>query len=217
VLVAAQFVARGGAVALNGAAAFSGAAVLDGAAVLSGAAVLNGAAAFDGGVGADPRPVPDAAAGTGPIGLAAARALADRVRADGGTVVASGGCFDLLHTGHSRTLTAARALGDCLVVLLNSDDSVRRLKGDSRPVVPAAERAELLLALDCVDAVVVFAEDDPCAVLDQLRPDLWVKGGDYDPAALPETELVRSWGGEVAAVPYRPGRSTTRLLEALTG
>ena len=148
-----------------------------------------------------------------PADLAAARALVDRVRADGGTVVASGGCFDLLHTGHSRTLAAARALGDCLVVLLNSDASVRRLKGPDRPIVTAPERAELLLALGCVDAVVIFEEDDPCAVLDRLRPDLWVKGGDYDPAALPETALVRSWGGEVAAVPYRPDRSTTRLLE----
>jgi D-beta-D-heptose 7-phosphate kinase / D-beta-D-heptose 1-phosphate adenosyltransferase len=122
-----------------------------------------------------------------------------------------------LHTGHSRTLAAARALGDCLVVLLNSDASVRRLKGAERPIVPAAERAELLLALGCVDAVVVFDEDDPCAVLAELRPHLWVKGGDYDPAALPETELVRSWGGEVIAVPYRPGRSTTRLLQVAAG
>ena len=135
------------------------------------------------------------------------------MRSDAGTVVASGGCFDLLHTGHSRTLAAARALGDCLVVLLNSDASVRRLKGRDRPIVAAPERAELLLALGCVDAVVIFDEDDPCAVLDQLRPDLWVKGGDYDPGALPETALVRSWGGEVVAVPYRPDRSTTRLLE----
>ncbi|MDT7615993.1 MAG: D-beta-D-heptose 7-phosphate kinase / D-beta-D-heptose 1-phosphate adenosyltransferase [Pseudonocardiales bacterium] len=160
----------------------------------------------------DPGPAVPAA-----VGMAAARALAARVAARGGTVVASGGCFDLLHTGHSRTLAAARALGDCLVVLLNSDESVRRLKGETRPIVPAAERAELLLALECVDAVVVFCEDDPCATLAQLRPDLWVKGGDHDPAELPETALVRSWGGEVTAVPYRPGRSTTRLVEVASG
>ena len=147
----------------------------------------------------------------------AAVVLAEATRARGGRVVATGGCFDLLHTGHSRTLAAARALGDCLVVLLNSDASVRRLKGPSRPLVPAAERAELLLALGCVDAVVVFDEDDPCAALDRLRPDLWVKGGDYDPAELPETPLLRSWGGEVTTVAYRPGRSTTRLVERAAG
>lgn len=158
-----------------------------------------------------------AAGPSGPWCLEEARMLATRVSARGGTVVASGGCFDLLHTGHSRTLAAARALGDCLIVAINSDASVRRLKGPTRPIVPATERAELLMALGCVDAVVVFAEDDPCAVLDVLRPDLWVKGGDYDPAALPETALLRSWGGEVTTVPYRAGRSTTRLLRVAAG
>jgi rfaE bifunctional protein nucleotidyltransferase chain/domain/rfaE bifunctional protein kinase chain/domain len=204
VLTAAAFVARGGAAAYDGAAADRAAA--DGAGEPSTAG--HGAA----GAAPDAAPVREAARPE-PADLVAARALVDRVRAAGGTVVASGGCFDLLHTGHSRTLAAARALGDCLVVLLNSDASVRRLKGPDRPIVAAPERAELLLALGCVDAVVIFEEDDPCAVLDRLRPDLWVKGGDYDPAALPETALVRSWGGEVAAVPYRPDRSTTRLLE----
>ncbi|MHA6792131.1 PfkB family carbohydrate kinase [Pseudonocardia bannensis] len=165
----------------------------------------------------DDRPAPGAAARPAVLGLDTARELADRVRAAGGTVVASGGCFDLLHTGHSRTLAAARALGDCLLVLLNSDASVRRLKGPGRPVVPAPDRAELLAALECVDGVVVFDEDDPRAALDVLRPDLWVKGGDYDPADLLETPLVRSWGGEVVAVPYRPGRSTTRLVAAAAG
>ena len=129
--------------------------------------------------------------------------------------MASGGCFDLLHTGHSRTLAAARSLGDCLIVLLNSDDSVRGLKGPSRPIVPAEERAEMLMALGCVDAVVVFDDDNPCPTLERLRPHLWVKGGDYDPADLPETALMRSWGGEVTTVAYRQGRSTTRMVAAL--
>ncbi len=165
----------------------------------------------------DGRPVPGADRRPSVTGLGAACELADRVRATGGTVVASGGCFDLLHTGHSRTLAAARALGDCLLVLINSDASVRRLKGPGRPVVPAADRAELLAALECVDGVVVFGEDDPRAALGVLRPDLWVKGGDYDPADLPETPLVRSWGGKVVAVPYRPGRSTTRRVAMASG
>ena len=143
---------------------------------------------------------------------AAARALVDRVRAAGGTVVASGGCFDLLHAGHSRALAAARALGDCLVVLLNSDASVRRLKGPQRPVTPAAERAELLAALGCVDAVVVFEEDDPCTVLGGLRPDLWVKGGDYSGLDLAEADVVRRHGGQAVVLPYLDGHSTTALV-----
>jgi rfaE bifunctional protein nucleotidyltransferase chain/domain/rfaE bifunctional protein kinase chain/domain len=140
-------------------------------------------------------------------------ALLAAVRARGGTVVATGGCFDLLHAGHVATLEAARALGDCLVVCLNSDDSVRRLKGDGRPLQPAQDRARVLAALDAVDAVVVFDEDTPVDVLRRLRPDLWVKGGDYAAAELPETELLRSWGGEVVTVPYLPGRSTSGLVE----
>ena len=137
------------------------------------------------------------------------------VRARGGTVVATGGCFDLVHAGHAQTLAAARALGDCLVVCLNSDDSVRRLKGPRRPIMGEADRAALLRALACVDAVVVFDEDDPRQVLARLRPDIWVKGGDYAPDDLPEADLVRSWGGRIVTTPLLPGRSTTRLAGAL--
>ena len=126
-----------------------------------------------------------------------------RVRGQGGTVVAAGGSFDRLHTGHTATLAAARALGDCLLVLVNSDESVRRRTGTDGPAVPLTQRLDALAALDEVAGVAVFDADDPCAVLDALRPDLWVKGGDHDPADLPETRLVRSWGGEVIAVPYR--------------
>jgi rfaE bifunctional protein nucleotidyltransferase chain/domain/rfaE bifunctional protein kinase chain/domain len=148
--------------------------------------------------------------------LAAARELIASVRARGGTVVATGGCFDLLHAGHIRTLAAARALGDCLVVCMNSDDSVRALKGPGRPLNGEADRAEVLRALGCVDHVVVFAEHDPGRVLAELRPDVWVKGGDYTPETLPETELVRGWGGEVVVVSYHDGRSTTRLARMLS-
>jgi rfaE bifunctional protein nucleotidyltransferase chain/domain len=136
----------------------------------------------------------------------------ERVRARGGVIVATGGCFDLLHAGHVRTLRAARALGDCLVVCLNSDASVRRLKGPERPVNRQHDRAEVLRALGCVDDVVVFDEDTPERVLAGLRPDVWVKGGDYSADSLPEAELVRGWGGRTVVVPYHRGRSTTEML-----
>ncbi|CCH32322.1 D-glycero-beta-D-manno-heptose 1-phosphate adenylyltransferase [Actinosynnema sp. NPDC047251] len=148
----------------------------------------------------------------GVSGLHRAESTVDSVRARGGVVVATGGCFDLLHAGHVRTLAAARALGDCLVVCLNSDASVRRLKGPERPVTGQDDRAELLRALDCVDDVLVFDEDTPERVLAELRPDVWVKGGDYSAESLPEAELVRGWGGRTVVVPYHRGRSTTGIL-----
>ncbi|WP_335617997.1 D-glycero-beta-D-manno-heptose 1-phosphate adenylyltransferase [Lentzea guizhouensis] len=136
----------------------------------------------------------------------------DAVRKRGGVVVATGGCFDVLHPGHVRMLAAARALGDCLVVCLNSDQSVRRLKGEHRPVNGQAERIEVLKALASVDDVVVFSEDTPEQVLGRLRPDIWVKGGDYTAELLPETAVVRRWGGRTVVVPYHRGHSTTEIL-----
>jgi D-beta-D-heptose 7-phosphate kinase/D-beta-D-heptose 1-phosphate adenosyltransferase len=136
--------------------------------------------------------------------------LVGEVHSRGGTVVATGGCFDLLHTGHLATLKAARALGDCLIVCLNSDDSVRELKGEGRPLTRQDDRSRLLAALDCVDAVVIFDEPTPEAVLTWLRPDIWVKGGDYD--TLPETEVLERWGGQTVIVPYLDGRSTTKTI-----
>jgi rfaE bifunctional protein nucleotidyltransferase chain/domain len=141
-------------------------------------------------------------------------ALAGQVRAGGGTVVATGGCFDVLHAGHVSLLQAARSLGDCLIVCLNSDESVRRLKGDGRPLNPVADRAAVLSALHCVDAVRVFGEDTPREALQRLRPDLWVKGGDYEGQVLPEAALLGAWGGQAVTVPYLAGRSTTRLQAA---
>lgn len=138
-----------------------------------------------------------------------------RVRDAGGTVVMTGGCFDLLHAGHVRTLQAARRLGDCLVVCLNSDASVRRLKGSDRPLVPQDDRAAVLRALACVDAVVIFDEATPEAVLARFQPDLFAKGGDYALEHLREAEVQARWGGEVAILPYFEGRSTTRLIEEL--
>ena len=139
----------------------------------------------------------------------------ETVRASGGRVVATGGCFDLLHAGHVDMLEAARALGDLLVVCLNSDDSVRRLKGAGRPLQPQQDRARILGALRCVDAVVVFDEDTPETVLARVRPDLWVKGGDYGGADLPEAQVVTEAGGQVLTLPYLAGRSTSDLVDTV--
>jgi len=141
--------------------------------------------------------------------------LVASVRARGGTVVAAGGCFDLLHAGHVATLSAARRLGDCLIVCMNSDGSARRLKGPGRPVVRAADRRAVLASLECVDAVVIFDEDDPVAVLRRIRPDIWVKGGDYAGRRLPEAGVLAEWGGETVVVPRLEGRSTTSLVRAV--
>lgn len=142
--------------------------------------------------------------------------LAERARARGGTVVAAGGCFDILHAGHVRLLADARALGDCLVVCLNSDESVRRLKGPDRPLVPASDRAAVLRGLQSVDAVVVFEEDTPFVVLDRLRPDVFAKGADYAVSDLPEAALLAGWGGQAVVLPFLGGRSTSRLLQGMS-
>ncbi|MFI9788631.1 D-glycero-beta-D-manno-heptose 1-phosphate adenylyltransferase [Kitasatospora sp. NPDC051984] len=136
-----------------------------------------------------------------------------RVRARGGKIVGAGGCFDLLHAGHLSLLEQARLLGDALIVCINSDASVRRLKGDDRPVIGERERAALLTALDCVDGVIVFGENTPARVLTELRPDIWVKGGDYAGRRIAEADLVESWGGEVVTVPFLDGHSTTTLIQ----
>jgi D-beta-D-heptose 7-phosphate kinase / D-beta-D-heptose 1-phosphate adenosyltransferase len=148
-------------------------------------------------------------------GIEQALAVTTWTRARAGTVVATGGCFDLVHAGHISTLRAARALGDCLIVCLNSDESIRRLKGPDRPLVGEDDRAAVLEALDCVDAVAIFGEDTPVKLLEKLRPDVFAKGGDYVAADLPEAAALRRWGGEVAILPYLPERSTTRLIEAV--
>ncbi|HEY4428578.1 MAG TPA: D-glycero-beta-D-manno-heptose 1-phosphate adenylyltransferase [Solirubrobacteraceae bacterium] len=146
-----------------------------------------------------------------------ALSLASAVHSHGGTLVATGGCFDLLHAGHISTLQSARALGDALVVCLNSDASVSRLKGPGRPLVGEDDRARVLAALACVDAVALFDQDTPAELLSALRPDVWVKGGDYEAAELPEREVVERWGGRVATLPYLEGHSTSRLLKEVVG
>jgi rfaE bifunctional protein nucleotidyltransferase chain/domain len=144
--------------------------------------------------------------------------LRQRYRSEGKTVVWTNGCFDLLHVGHVRNLQAARALGDVLVVGLNSDRSVRQLKGPERPIVPAAERAEILAALECVDHVVIFEESTPEASLARLKPDIHCKGADYAPPhgkPIPEATVVAAYGGRIEFLPLVPALSTTDLVRRI--
>lgn len=132
-----------------------------------------------------------------------------------GRVVFSNGVFDLLHSGHVDILCAARRRGDALIVGINSDASVRRLKGPQRPVRTAVERAYVLAALACVDAVTVFDEDTPRELILVLHPDVLVKGGDYSVDSMVGAREVLSWGGEAVVVPLTEGQSTTRLIDKL--
>ena len=127
-------------------------------------------------------------------------------------VVFTNGVFDLLHPGHLRYLTEARALGDALIVGLNGDSSVRRNKGLQRPITPEAERAEVLAALECVDAVVFFDEDTPAAIVSALQPDILVKGSDWPADQIVGRDTVEARGGRVVLIPVEPGYSTTAIL-----
>lgn len=135
------------------------------------------------------------------------------LRAAGERVVLTNGCFDVLHVGHVRCLTQARSLGDRLIVGLNSDDSVRHLKGPDRPLNGEADRACVLVALSCVDYVTVFDEPTPRRLIELVRPDVYVKGGDYADRGIPEEPLVTALGGRVEILDLVPGRSTTALLD----
>ena len=131
----------------------------------------------------------------------------------GRRLVFTNGVFDILHAGHVRLLNEAKGRGDLLIVGVNTDESVRRLgKGPGRPVNPLEDRIEILENLRAVDGVVAFEEDTPEQLIEALRPEIHVKGGDYDPEKMPETTLVRSYGGEVVILPFLAGRSTTGIL-----
>jgi D-beta-D-heptose 7-phosphate kinase/D-beta-D-heptose 1-phosphate adenosyltransferase len=142
----------------------------------------------------------------------ALRRIRDGLRRQGKTVVFSNGCFDLLHVGHVRLFRRARRLGDVLIVGLNADASVRRLKGPSRPVLPLRERQEVLAALADVDYVTSFAEDTPRRIIKALLPDVLVKGGDWGPDRVIGREEVEAAGGRVVLVPYLEGRSSTSII-----
>jgi rfaE bifunctional protein nucleotidyltransferase chain/domain len=151
------------------------------------------------------------------ITLDEARRLRDRARAEGRKVALANGAFDLLHVGHVRYLQAARELADLLFVAVNSDASVRGLKGPGRPLMPAAERAEILSALSCVDGVVIFDEPDVVRVIEALAPDLHVKGTDYRPETVPERAAVERLGGRVVIAGDPKDHSTSELVRRLRG
>jgi len=144
-----------------------------------------------------------------------AAAFAVRSRDAGKTIAFTNGVFDLLHPGHLRYLQQARELGDLLVVALNSDRSVRANKGESRPITPELERIEILEALTCVDAVVVFDEDTPHAVISALQPDVLVKGADWAEDAIVGRDIVEARGGRVVRVPVERGYSTTQIIQRI--
>jgi rfaE bifunctional protein nucleotidyltransferase chain/domain len=134
-----------------------------------------------------------------------------------GRVVFTNGVFDLLHPGHVDVLFGARRAGECLIVAINSDASVRRLKGPERPVRSEVERAYVLGAFEAVDCVVLFEQDTPLEIIRQLRPDVLVKGGDYTAETIVGAADVRAWGGEVLVIPLTPGQSTTNIIHKLRG
>ena len=138
--------------------------------------------------------------------------FAAALREGGARVVFTNGCFDILHAGHVRYLTAARTLGDILILGLNSDASVRRLKGETRPVNSEADRAEVVGALKSVDYVVIFGEDTAEDLIAKVQPAVYAKGGDYTLETLPEARIVESYGGEVAFIPLVEGKSTTNII-----
>ena len=142
-------------------------------------------------------------------------AFANALRAAGQRIVFTNGCFDILHAGHVRYLAAARAHGDVLILGLNSDASVRRLKGAARPVNEERDRAEVVGALQSVDAVVIFGEDTAETLIAKVRPDVYVKGGDYTRATLPEARIVEGYGGMVAFIPLVAGKSTTDTIRRM--
>jgi D-beta-D-heptose 7-phosphate kinase/D-beta-D-heptose 1-phosphate adenosyltransferase len=147
-----------------------------------------------------------------PISSAEAGDLAARTRAAGGKAVFTNGVFDILHPGHVRYLREARALGSVLIVGVNSDRSVRAIKGRERPVNPQAERAEVLLALECVDAVVIFDEETPHAIITAIQPDILVKGADWGADNIVGRDVVDARGGRVVRIELAPGYSTSELI-----
>jgi D-beta-D-heptose 7-phosphate kinase/D-beta-D-heptose 1-phosphate adenosyltransferase len=138
-----------------------------------------------------------------------------RLQKEGKRVVFSNGCFDILHVGHIRYLAQARKMGDLLVVGLNTDRSVRAIKGDRRPIVPEKERAEVLAALEIVDYVVLFDEPDPLRLISALKPDILVKGADWPKDEIVGREVVEKAGGKVARIPLVPGSSSTNIIEKI--
>jgi len=141
--------------------------------------------------------------------------IIQQAQSEGKKVVTTNGCFDVLHVGHLRYLQSAKGLGDILIIAINSDDSVRAIKGEKRPLVPEDERAEMLAGLECVDYVMIFSELNPISFLTELRPNIHVKGGDYTTDRVIERETVELIGAELHLLPGAEGKSTTNLIEII--
>lgn len=143
------------------------------------------------------------------------KTIASIAKKQGKKVVTTNGCFDILHLGHIRYLKEAKRLGDILIVAINSDDSVRAIKGDKRPLVTQDERAEILSALECVDYVLIFNELNPIRFLTEIRPDIHVKGGDYTPDRVIERQTLEDIGAKLYLIPGADGKSTSNLIELI--
>jgi D-beta-D-heptose 7-phosphate kinase/D-beta-D-heptose 1-phosphate adenosyltransferase len=139
----------------------------------------------------------------------------DQLKRTGKKIVFTNGCFDILHTGHTRYLREARKLGDVLVLGLNSDASIRSIKGEKRPIVPEAERADVMASLESVDYLTIFNEPTPLELIELLKPDVLVKGGDWAEKDIVGGDAVRKWGGTVAVIPEIKGASTTNIIEKI--
>lgn len=143
------------------------------------------------------------------------RALIDKLHSEGKTVVATNGCFDILHVGHVRYLEKTKSFADVLIVLLNSDKSVKSIKGPTRPINNENDRAEILSALKCVNYVVLFDEDSPRNLLDEMKPDVYTKGADYTMETLPEADIMRKNGTRVEFIDFVDGKSTTNIINKM--
>lgn len=143
------------------------------------------------------------------------RALVKEIQGRGQTVVTTNGCFDVLHVGHVRYLTQTKSYADYSIVLLNSDKSVKSIKGEGRPINNENDRAEVLCALSCVDYVVLFDEDSPGELLGEIKPDVHTKGADYSVETLPEAEIIMKNGGRIEFITFVEGKSTTNTIEAM--
>ena len=142
-------------------------------------------------------------------------AKTEQSKKEGKRIVATGGCFDILHAGHVEYLEWAKKQGDILVVFLNSDESVKRLKGPERPIVNEENRATVLAGLEAVDHVCIFSDDDPCNVIRSIKPDIWVKGADYKDKLIPELTVLDSYGGRIEYADFKAGCSSTGIIDKI--
>lgn len=143
------------------------------------------------------------------------RKIVEGIQKSGRTVVTTNGCFDILHVGHVRYLTQTKSYADFSIVLLNSDKSVKSIKGEGRPINNENDRAEILCALSCVDYVVLFDEDSPAALLDEIKPDVHTKGADYSVETLPEADIILKNGGRIEFITFVEGKSTTNTINSI--